>query len=235
MRDFKRVIAAIGAVVLSVMMGFTGVGSANALGGWRGEGIAWSSPATGGVPVYRLYNPYSGQHLYTKDLRERENNEKLGWQYEFIAFQADVDGSPVFRLYNPNDGLHHFTQDVTELRALVALGWIDEGTAWYVGQSADVTVYRLYNTYNGEHLYTTDKNEYDYWAAPDPEPAPNPDPAPNPNPDPAPNPSPEPEIQQGITPGAFCSTEGAKGIGKKNGALYICSYDDNGRLRWRRA
>lgn len=57
---------------------------------------------------------------------------------------------------------------------------------------------------------------------------------PAPNPTPSPKPNPGPIIQNGITPGAFCSPEGAKGIGKKNGVTYTCKKDNAGRLRWRR-
>ncbi|TPF85362.1 hypothetical protein BW13_11245 [Bifidobacterium sp. UTCIF-37] len=64
-------------------------------------------------------------------------------------------------------------------------------------------------------------------------PAPKPTPAPSPSPSPAPQPQ-QPAVQHGITPGAFCSPAGAKGIGKKNGVTYICKADNAGRLRWRR-
>ena len=69
---------------------------------------------------------------------------------------------------------------------------------------------------------------------PSPSPAPSPNPTPTPSPSPNPAPSPSPNVQNGITPGAFCSPEGAKGIGKKNGVTYTCKRDDVGRLRWRR-
>ncbi|PST48457.1 deoxyribonuclease [Bifidobacterium callitrichos] len=69
---------------------------------------------------------------------------------------------------------------------------------------------------------------------PSPSPAPSPNPTPTPSPAPNPAPSPKPNVQNGITPGAFCSPEGAKGIGKKNGVTYTCKRDDVGRLRWRR-
>ena len=29
------------------------------------KNIAWYMPQSGGDPVYRLYNPYSGEHIYT--------------------------------------------------------------------------------------------------------------------------------------------------------------------------
>ncbi|MFC4070582.1 hypothetical protein [Actinoplanes subglobosus] len=38
----------------------------------------------------------------------------------------------------------------------------------------------------------------------------------------------------GITPGAFCSPEGAYGIGRKNGRLYRCRSVDGDQARWKR-
>lgn len=38
----------------------------------------------------------------------------------------------------------------------------------------------------------------------------------------------------GVTPGAFCSGAGSKGIGKKNGKVYTCkTKSGDSRLRWR--
>ena len=34
--------------------------------GWSDEGTAWEAPASG-ASVWRLYNPWSGEHLYTTD------------------------------------------------------------------------------------------------------------------------------------------------------------------------
>ena len=62
----------------------------------------------------------------------------------------------------------------------------------------------------------------------------DPAPQPAPSPSPSPAPSPAPQVQHGITPGAFCSPEGATGIGKRNGVTYTCKRDNGGRLRWRR-
>jgi hypothetical protein len=40
--------------------------------------------------------------------------------------------------------------------------------------------------------------------------------------------------RQGVTPGAFCSPEGAFGIGRKNGRLYQCRSVDGDQARWKR-
>ncbi|MFF4431088.1 hypothetical protein ACFYZ4_18185 [Streptomyces sp. NPDC001513] len=71
-----------------------------------------------------------------------------------------------------------------------------------------------------------------------------PKPTPTPTPPPAPTPTPEDDDDTSsggsstgggsagtVTPGAFCSTPGATGIGKKNGRLYTCK--GPGQERWR--
>lgn len=194
---------------------------------WSREGVAWSAPASGGLPVYRLYNPVSGQHHYTMDAHEKDVLSGSGWRYEKIAFNADTEGKPVYRLYNPRSGEHHYTMDSNERDVLVdQQGWRYEGVAWSVGDSSDVPVYRVHNPRSGEHLWTTDYNEYQTLGntVVDPQPAPSP----------SPSPSPTPQVQHGITPGAFCSPQGATGIGKKNGLTYTCKPDNSGILRWRR-
>ena len=59
--------------------------------GWRDERIAWWVPADGAkgvVDVYRLYNPYSGEHVYTTSSNEYAQDAKAGWHQEGIAWQA---------------------------------------------------------------------------------------------------------------------------------------------------
>ena len=86
--------------------------------------------------VYRMYNPNSGEHFYTKSSAERDSLVDSGWNYEGVSFYAfsvtTTIGSPQYRLYNPNDGQHHWTVDSNERDSLVGLGWQDEGTAWRV-------------------------------------------------------------------------------------------------------
>ena len=129
---------------------------------------------TAANPMNRLYNPNSGEHFYTADIKEKEALVALGWNdegYGWVAPSTDSNdhkkGNPVFRLYNPNAGDHHYTMSDTEVKTLVAYGWKDEGTGWYsASNDADkVTVYRQYNPYAngaGSHNYTTNKAENDY-------------------------------------------------------------------------
>lgn len=113
-------------------------------------------------PLYRLYNPGSGEHFYTKSQNEKNTLFQLGWIYEGIGWNAPQSGSPVYRVYNPNSGEHHFTMDLNERSVLVQLGWKDEGTAFFASDSSSVPVYRLFNPYAtdaGSHHYTTSVSE----------------------------------------------------------------------------
>ena len=118
-------------------------------GGWSGEEIAWHSPKTSTVGVYRLYNPDLGaqgkmSHHYTTNKAEAEELvANWGWQYdnegEPIFYSAvDVNGNalsgalPTYRLYNDALSAHHYTTDVAEHNELVAnQGWASEGIGWY--------------------------------------------------------------------------------------------------------
>ncbi len=57
--------------------------------GWRAEGVGWySADKDGGVPLYRLFNPYVaiGTHHYTTDSRERDQMVRDGWRDEGVAW-----------------------------------------------------------------------------------------------------------------------------------------------------
>ena len=112
--------------------------------------------------VYRAYNPYNGEHLYTTNYGEFKVITKNGWNDEGIAFMSELKekGQAVYRVYNPNSGLHHYTTNVNEKNALVSLGWNDEGVAFYTSKNPkDTPVYRVYNGNDGNHHYTKNANE----------------------------------------------------------------------------
>lgn len=116
------------------------------------------------VTMHRMYNPYSGEHLYTKDTNERDTLSASGWQYEGKAWTApSTSFVPVYRLYNPYSGDHHFTKDINEYNALGEIGWNKEGVGWYSDEGEEIPLYRLFNPQAtiGTHHYTTDKNEYE--------------------------------------------------------------------------
>ena len=40
------------------------------------------------MPMFRLYNPNSGEHFYTADINERTKLLHLGWSYEGVGWFA---------------------------------------------------------------------------------------------------------------------------------------------------
>ena len=57
-------------------------------------------------PMYRLYNPYTLEHLFTTGEWEKDNLPTIGWIYEGVAWEAPTTGTPIYRLYNPySDGI----------------------------------------------------------------------------------------------------------------------------------
>ena len=100
--------------------------------GWVDEGVSFTAPKGGVVPVYRFYNPHSSDHLYTADYKEAEKVQKSGWKYEGVPFFGIERGTCVYRLYNKKLGQHHYTQSVKERDTCKKNGWTDEGVAWYV-------------------------------------------------------------------------------------------------------
>lgn len=88
--------------------------------------MAWKSPASGN-PVWRLYNPYSGDHFYTGDANEYARLGSIGWRQEGRAFYSapDMSAKPIYRLFNPwlTQGTHLFTTDASEYAYLGSIGW----------------------------------------------------------------------------------------------------------------
>ena len=117
------------------------------------------------TPMYRLYNPNSGEHFYTGSAEERGMLESLGWQYEGVAWNAPTKtGAPVYRLFNPNNGDHHYTMSEAERDMLVSVGWQYEGIAWNSASPSNIPLFRLFNPNAdcGSHHYTGSEEERDY-------------------------------------------------------------------------
>ena len=117
------------------------------------------------TPMYRLYNPNSGEHFYTSDPAERSNLISLGWNDEGIGWYAPSHSdTPVYRLYNQYGGEHHYTTSLAERDNLVSLGWSDEGIGWYSDDQERVPLYRQYNPneFANNHNYTTSRAENDW-------------------------------------------------------------------------
>ncbi|WP_368018397.1 hypothetical protein [Olsenella sp. AGMB03486] len=118
------------------------------------------------VPMYRLYNPWSGEHLFTLNKDEVDNLTGIGWKYEGIAWQSPAWSlDKVYRLYNPYSGDHFYTRSLVEYERLGFIGWNKEGIAFCSASSVTgKPIYRLFNKWltQGTHLFTTDYNEYAY-------------------------------------------------------------------------
>ncbi|UYT10353.1 BspA family leucine-rich repeat surface protein [Lactococcus garvieae] len=60
--------------------------------GWKDEGVSFYAPKTGGIPVYRLYNPKAGlgAHFVTADGYEKKvlTTAPKEWKYEGIAWRS---------------------------------------------------------------------------------------------------------------------------------------------------
>ena len=123
-----------------------------------------ASESTKTVTMWRLYNQYTGEHLYTSSKTEYDNLGKIGWTQENVAWIAPAEGEEVYRLYNPYSSDHHYTMKAGERDALVKLGWKDEGVGWHSAPAGSgVPLYRLFNPYEqiGTHHYTTSTSERD--------------------------------------------------------------------------
>lgn len=127
--------------------------------------VVFAAPAQAadGVAMYRLYNPYTGEHFYTASVSECTSVVAAGWNFEGIGWYAPSSGDPVYRLYNKYAGDHHYTTSTTERDYLVKVGWTYENVGWYSDTSKKVALYRQYNPYVriGTHNYTTSKSEND--------------------------------------------------------------------------
>lgn len=124
-------------------------------------------PSTTTQPMFRLYNPNSGEHFYTAVEQERDHLKGLGWRYEGIGWAAPLEGDDVYRLYNPNGGDHHYTISSKERDCLKRLGWTYEGIGWRSSTLETVAIYREYNpnARSGAHNYTSSLSEHSYLAS----------------------------------------------------------------------
>ena len=169
--------AKFGAIAMTAVMAFTFAPGA-AISSLAAEEEVPISTEVETVPVYGLYNPNSGEHLFTISESERENLLSVGWQEGDVKWKAPTAGEMVFRLYNPNvvasDGTplgdHHYTSNEIEVESLVAAGWKEDGLAFYssiVTSSDRVPIYGLYNPnayamgMSGAHHLSFNKNEVD--------------------------------------------------------------------------
>ena len=123
-----------------------------------------------GIPMYRLYNRWTGEHFYTSSSSERDSLKSVGWAYEGVGWTAPAAGAKVYRLYNPYvpGGDHHYTLSEAERDSLISAGWRYEGVGWRSASDSmgnpepdAVALYRQYNPYatTGTHNYTASRDE----------------------------------------------------------------------------
>lgn len=120
-------------------------------------------------PVYRIYNPNSGEHLYTNIFREQNFLISIGWKDEGIAWYtpANLYRELVGRLYNPNAGDHHYTTNYDESLYLNSEGWFNDAMTFTAADKDEdenaAPVYRVYNpnAVTGSHHFTLSATERD--------------------------------------------------------------------------
>jgi hypothetical protein len=85
--------------------------------------------------VYRLFNPQTGDHLYTINKEEADAATRGGYRAEGVvgeAYSGKREGTEaVERFYNPYTGAHILSTDPKEQQTLGSLGYTYEGTAFY--------------------------------------------------------------------------------------------------------
>lgn len=119
------------------------------------------------VPMYRLFNKGSLEHLYTDSTVERDYLSKHGWVYEGIGWYAPKEGREIYRLYNPVTTDHHYTDSTHERDTLKKkYGWKYEGIAWHTAEKeteGSVAIYRQFNPglTTGAHNFTDSTVERD--------------------------------------------------------------------------
>jgi len=129
---------------------------------WDASDIAEAEAAHATTAMYRLYNKWSGEHLFTTDKAEYDSLVAAGWTGEGeIDSVATKQGKGVYRLYNPYTHEHHYTTDENELAKCVKAGWVNEGIKFHSVQNGTVPVYSMYNPYAKKyyHHYTSDPDE----------------------------------------------------------------------------
>jgi hypothetical protein len=94
--------------------------------GWPGHPL---------TPLYRLYNPSTGDHFYTTDGDEMFIAQSHGYVYEWIEASvvkpsANVAGyTALYRLYNADTGDHLYTTSLAEADYAESVGYVSEGVA----------------------------------------------------------------------------------------------------------
>ena len=126
-----------------------------------------SADAASGSELYCLYNPVSGEYLYTIDPAEKTMLEST-WTYEgVVCTMPSISGTATYRMYDPVSTKHLYTSDEAEILKLTSEGWQREGISYYVDEGQGAPVYRLLNPKTGDHVFggdvTASKLEQNGW------------------------------------------------------------------------
>ena len=140
------------------------------------------------IPIYRMYNTKTSEHLWTKSKKEYDSCGKgnyRDWRQERVAWYSPNLPAPssyakstqgdyvyVWRLYDKGrTGDHIYLTYGGEMKQYLANGWVvDKGAGfWTFRKGAKVagkTIIPIYRAYNpklsrGKHHYTPSKTEYD--------------------------------------------------------------------------
>lgn len=113
--------------------------------------------------LYRLYNVWSGKHLFTANMDEIQSLLQTGWwKMESKARNAPkISDWPMYRLLDLITLKHFYTMDEGEYNFLQTKGFQGEGIGFYSVSSDQKPLYRLFNpnALFGAHHYTDDSNE----------------------------------------------------------------------------
>ena len=140
------------------------------------------------IPIYRMYNTKTSEHLWTKSKAEYNacgTGNYRDWRQENVAWYSPNLPTPasyakstqgdyvyVYRLYDKGrTGDHIYLTYGAEMKQYLSNGWVvDKGAGfWTLKQGATISgkktipIYRAYNPKlkRGKHHYTPSKNEYD--------------------------------------------------------------------------
>lgn len=123
------------------------------------------------VPLIRLYNARTNDHLYTSSRVEAVQAGAVGYRIEgemgYLYEQGQFNGQSeavLYRLLNPRNGKHFYTTSGQENAAATASGYISEGIVGVLPGSTteySLDIFRLYNRKQDNHFYTTNVSERD--------------------------------------------------------------------------
>lgn len=116
--------------------------------------------AVGSDKMYRLFNPKTGEHMYTSGTGERDALTKDGWTLEGVGWEMPMI-VPIYRLFDTKSGWHMWTASLDECNNLIKNGWRYEGVGGYGSTSKDKPVYRLFRPTDGQHFWTMNADERD--------------------------------------------------------------------------